>query len=134
EKIHALLIIFVFRTLQRQVGDENVVRVEAGPNLLKTEEALDEQSSANQQHERKGDLTDQQEAARTCPPMSFAAATAFFQCAGDVELRGLKRGDDAEENAGKRGDAESERQDAIINPDLLDSRCAFGQHRHQQIG
>src|SRR5205814_8448032 len=96
EKFHARLIIFVFWTLQRQVGDEDVVRIEAGPHLLKTEEALDEQSSANQQHERKGDLTDQQEAARTCPSMSFAAASAFFQCAGDVELRGLQRGDDTE--------------------------------------
>src|SRR5205823_6549225 len=109
EKFNARLIIFIFRTLQRQVGGENVVRIEAGPNLLKTEEALDEQSSANQQHERKGDLTDQQEAARTCPSMSFAAASALFQCAGDVELRGLKRRDDTEENAGKRRDAESER-------------------------
>src|ERR1700704_4033710 len=64
EKFRALLIIFVFRTLQRQVGDKDVVRIEAGPNLLKTEEALDEQSSAHQQHEREGDLTNQQEAAR----------------------------------------------------------------------
>src|SRR5204862_52200 len=103
-------------------------------NLLKAEEALDEQSSANQQHEREGDLTDQQEAARAGASMSFTAASAFFQCAGDVELRGLERGDDAEENAGKRRDAESERQNAIINPDLLEPRCAFGQHRHQQIG
>src|SRR5438045_4926426 len=39
EKFHTLLIIFVFRTLQRQVGDEDVVRIEAGPNLLKAEEA-----------------------------------------------------------------------------------------------
>src|SRR5438093_13272707 len=105
--------------------------MEAGPNLLRTEEALDEQSSANQQHERKGDLTDQQEAARTCPPMSFATASAFFQCAGDVELRGLERGDDAKENAGKGRHAESERQDAIINSDLLEPGRAFGQHRHQ---
>ena len=109
------------------MGGENVVRIEAGPNLLETEEALDEQSSANQQHQRKSHLANQQQAARTCPPMSFAAASAFFQCAGDVELRGLKRGDDAEENAGKRRDAESERQDAIINPDLFEPRCAFGQ-------
>ena len=65
--------------------------------------------------------------------MSFAAASALFQCAGDVELRGLERGDDAEKNAGKRRDAESERQDAIINPDLVESRCAFGNDRDKQI-
>src|SRR5204862_366818 len=115
EKFHAPLIIFVFRTLQRQVGDKDVVRIEARANLLETEEALDEQPSANQQHERKGDLSDQQEAARAGAAMTFAAASAFFQCAGDVELRGLKRGNDSEENAGKRRDAESEHQDAIID-------------------
>ena len=116
------------------MGGENVVRIEARPYLLETEEALDQQSSADQQHQRESDLANQQQAARARPAMSFAAASAFFQCAGDVELRGLERGDDAEENAGKRRDAESERQDAIINPDLLEPRCAFGQHRHQQTG
>src|SRR5204863_8389817 len=90
EKFHARLIIFVFRTLQRQVGGENVVRVEARPHLLQTEEALDEQSSANQQHQRESNLTNQQEAARAGAAMTFAAASAFFQCAGDVELRGLE--------------------------------------------
>jgi len=37
-------------------GDEHVVRVEARPNLLKTKEALDEQSRADQQHQRESDL------------------------------------------------------------------------------
>ena len=134
EKFHILLVLFVFRTLQREVGGKNVVRVEARPHLLQTQEALDEQPSADQQRQRESNFTNQEQAARTCPPMSFAAASAFFQCAGDVELRGLKRGDDAKENAGKRRDAESERQDAIINPDLFEPRCAFGQDRHQQIG
>src|SRR4029077_8315203 len=98
------------------------------------EETLDKQSSADEQHQREGDLTNQEQAARARAPMSFAAASAFFQCAGDVELRGLERGDDAEENAGQRRDAESERQDAIINPDLLEPRRAFGQNTHREIG
>ena len=78
EKFHELLV-FVFRAGQRQVGDEDIVRVEAGPHFLETEEALDEQSSADQQHERESDFTDQQQAARARPAMSFAAASAFFQ-------------------------------------------------------
>ncbi len=41
--------------------------------------------------------------------MSFGAASALFQCAGDVELRSLERRNDAENNSGERRDAESER-------------------------
>src|SRR5439155_2846793 len=99
-----------------------------------TAEAPDEPPSAAPPPPRESNLTHQEQAARTCPAMPFAAASAFFQCAGDVELRGLTRGDDTEEKAGKRRAAESERQAPIINPDLFDSRCAFGQHRHQHIG
>ena len=66
--------------------------------------------------------------------MAFAAASAFFQRTGDVELRGLEGGNDAEKNSGKRGDTESECQNAIIDPNVLESRRAFGQHRHQHVG
>src|SRR5437764_4384495 len=101
------LLILIFRVGQRQVGDEDVVGIKARPYFLETEEALDEQSSANQQHERESDFADQEQAARARPAMAFAAASALFQRTDDVELRGLERGDDAEENAGKRGDSES---------------------------
>src|SRR4029077_12844961 len=43
------LLILIFRVGQRQVGDEDIVGIEARPYFLETEEALDEQSSANQQ-------------------------------------------------------------------------------------
>src|ERR1700704_3460065 len=66
--------------------------------------------------------------------MSFGAAPTFLQGAGDVELRRLERRDDAKKNPGERGDAESERQDTIIDPDLAEPRCAFGNDRHKQIG
>src|SRR3954453_16230742 len=41
EKLNELLV-FVLRAGQRQVRQENVMRVEAGPDLLETEEAFDE--------------------------------------------------------------------------------------------
>src|SRR4029077_3546035 len=56
------LLILIFRVGQRQVGDEDIVGIDAGPYFLKTEEALYEQSSANQQHERESHLANQQQA------------------------------------------------------------------------
>jgi hypothetical protein len=73
------LLILIFRVGQRQVGDEDIVGIEARPYFLETEEALDEQSSADQQHQRESDFADQQQAARARPAMAFAAASAFFQ-------------------------------------------------------
>src|SRR5207248_10051965 len=70
EKFHARLIIFVFRTLQRQVGDEDIVGIESRPYSLETEEALDEQSSTDQQHERESVFADQQQTARARPAMA----------------------------------------------------------------
>src|SRR6185437_1576491 len=57
------LLILIFRVRQRQVGYEDIVGIEARPYFLETEEALDEQSSPDQQHQRERDFADQQQAA-----------------------------------------------------------------------
>ena len=109
------------------------MRIEAGPHLLETQKALDEQPGANEQHERESNLADQQQTSCTGSAMSFTATSALFQRAGDVELRSLEGRDDAEKNSGERGDAQSERQHAIIEA-MVGPRRPFGDYRHQQIG
>src|SRR5205814_5254515 len=116
--------IVIFRVGQRQSGDEDIVGIEARPYLLETDETLDKQSSANQQHQRESDFADQEQAARARSAMSFRAASALLQRARHVELRRLDRRDDTEENASERGDPESECQNAIIDPDLPEPRRA----------
>ena len=109
------------------------MRIEARANLLETQKALDEQPGANEQHERESNLANQQETSRARPAMSFAGAPALLQRAGDIQPRSLKRRDDAEKDSGKRGNAQRECQDAIINPDVFRPRRPFGDYRHQQI-
>ena len=109
------------------------MRIESRLHFLETEEALDQQSRADQQHERERHFADEQEVARVCPPMPFTAAPAFFKRAADVEFRGLQRGREPEENAGENRKTEREKRDAIIEPDLIEARPAFRQERQEHV-
>ncbi|MGH7248684.1 MAG: hypothetical protein ACREH9_11315, partial [Pseudomonadota bacterium] len=76
-----------------------MIRPKAGVSVFQLEEAREEQSGSAEEGEAKSDLNDGQGAAQSILP-ARDAAVACFQGAGEFRFRNLKRGREAEENAG----------------------------------
>jgi hypothetical protein len=77
--------------------------------------ALEQESGADHQHQRQGDLGDHQNAAKPGPARALAgAAGAFAQRAGQVDVGVPERRHQPEQDAGQGGEAEGDGQRGAV--------------------
>src|SRR6266511_1013082 len=104
------------KSLQRQES----LRVEARIDLLKPEKAFDHQPRACEQHNRERHFRNHKRAAHALAAQTDARRASFFQ--GFIHrLRGLKRGEESEEEAGQDGKKESETENNTAYAGLFDT-------------
>src|SRR5690242_6450766 len=100
-----------------------MIGIEAGIDLLQAREALDQQSSTDEQHKCQRDFRNYQQAAQTLLTRTgTAAAPALFQSIVEIEPRGLQCRCDAEDETSQTGDREGKEQHARIDFDLVKAR------------
>src|SRR4051812_35063874 len=104
-----------------------MVGIEPGRDVLKTDEAADEKSRPDQQHEREGQLGNHQQAAQAVPGCAEATVRLGAPSTGlegdvKVDIHRANGRSEAEHNSSQDGDAESEGQYAAINSDQIEAR------------
>src|SRR5919198_430913 len=107
-----------------------MTRVEAGIDCLRISQAANEQSRADQEHERQGDLCDNQQIAQR--ETTSSSNTLVFQCRNQVVLSCRPRRKQSEEQTRQDGQqqhiaegANSRPQVANILPKRFDETSAF---------
>ena len=124
-------VLAVFRASGGDLHGENVIRREAGRDGLETHVAADEEAGAGEEHEREGELGDDEEAAQavarqTQAAAGGAAAAGRFEGGIDVHSDRAPGGGDAEEEAGDDGDAEGEGENGAVDLDFLQTGDVAG--------
>src|SRR5262245_37925570 len=115
-----LLRLRVTRWRQKSLQRQESLRVETGIDLLKPEKALDHQPRACEQHNRERHFRNHKRAAHALTAQTDARRASFFQ--GFIHrLRGLKRGEESEEEAGQDGKKESETENNTAYAGLFDT-------------
>ena len=126
EELGPLLGLGVRPLRQRQVGYEQVIRLEAGRHVLQAGKALEHQAGPYEQQHGQRDLGGDERAAHPPDPGTAGrAACSFVQHLPQVELRGAQRRRQAENETGADRDREGEPENRRVQSDR--------KHRRQRI-
>ena len=109
------------RLVEARVGDrqaqrQHVGRVEAELDVHHPEEAADEQTGADEEHERERDFDHHERAAQAAASgVGGRAASAFLHRAGKIRFRGLQRRRKPEDDSGQNRQRHREGDDARVH-------------------
>ena len=100
---------------------------------LQADEAADQQPGADEQHQRKGEFGDNEQAAQTVASqvqtaIGLPAAAAGFERRVQIHLDGAPHRREAEENAGRERKAEGEGQNRAVDSDIIEAGNIAGVH------
>jgi hypothetical protein len=119
---------------ERQAGGEDAGRREAGIDRAQAREALKQQPGGGQQHQRQGNLgNDEQRLHPPRPPRRGLAARARLEHLVDVGPRGAPRRQGAEEHARRQRQANAEGHHPRIDAHLAAARQRRRQQHADQI-
>src|SRR6266403_2101473 len=133
----------VRRGSERNVIGQDAASIESGIYSPKSGEAANHQACSDEQHQRHGHLEDDENALRAMSHATRAAAT-LLQRFVHIGTQGFYRRDQAEENAGKEGNANGEEEHMRIDSDFFGAgqrcrqsredcaRAPFGQQQADQ--
>ena len=115
-------------------GGEHVVRVETGVDAQHLDEAADEQSRGDQQHQTDGGFGDDQPIVEEIAAAPAGHTTgAFAKRQRGIEARHAPRRDQSEEEAGQNGNRDGESQNGRVDGDLVEARQFLGHEPDQQV-
>ncbi len=122
------------RRRRRDVEGERLCRVESRRHLLQTDEAVDQQARAHQQHQGESDFRHHQQAAGAGRLHAGGrAAPALTERLGEVGLRDQQRRRQTEGDARQERHRGRERQHAQVELGLGHTRQGLGAERDDQI-
>ena len=123
----------VFGRGQRQPRAHHAVRVESGLDALERHGAANEQARADEQHQRDGQLTDDQARAQpVAHPAHRGAASALLEDRLHIGSRRPDRGGQPEEDGAGQRDEEREPHHDRVERGLLEARHAVGRGRDER--
>ena len=108
-----------------------MIGAKAGRDTLQAHEAANQQSRADQQHQRECQFGDHQQAAQTVARGAEAAvalriAAARFERGVEVHVDGAEGGRQSKDQACQQRDAEGKGEDAAVDSDSLEARDVSG--------
>src|SRR6266540_4965046 len=111
-----------------------MVRLETGIDFLQAQEALEQETRANQQRKRERHFSDHQQTAQPLSSMTFRSrAGAFFERFIQIRPRGLQRWRQTENEAAQQRCQHSKAQHPPIEIDFLQAREVRGAKRTEKI-
>ncbi len=125
KKFVALFGLCVGHLRERYVRNEQVVGTKTGRGILKARKTAEEKAGPCQKKHGEGNFRNDKQAANAMVRGARGrAAGAFVESLAEIEPCGAKRGDDAEEHAGKYGNQQGEEEHPTVQADGEDVRNA----------
>ena len=113
---------------------QQAVRIAAEVGALQLEEAANQQSRSDQQHQRQRELPRHQHCAQAMPrPADRSPAGRVLERFDERRLRSLSRRNYAENQAGEQGNGSAEEQHLPVHADRVQHGQPRGRHRHQHM-
>ena len=118
---------------ERQAGGKHPARGEAGIDGSQPNEAIEQQARAGDEHQREGDLRNDEQALHLLRLPRQARSRSGLDEVVDVRTRGAPCGQPSEQKAGRERHADAEGNNARIDGCLGATQQSRGQQRAKEI-
>ena len=123
-ELHDGFAVGILGAARRHMHRQHMIGGKSRRHILQPREAADQQSRADQQHQRKRQFTNHQQPAQPMPrhqqaAIGLAAASARFQGCVQIQLDGAPRRGQSEQKPGQCRDPKREQQYGAVDGDFL---------------
>src|SRR6202040_3400722 len=129
----AYILIFRIAVIWNRYAErEDILRIVTGMDALQRNEAADQQSRSDQEHERQSKLAYDENPARTVPAPVARTAGSVFQSVAQIQPQGLNRRDPSKQQRREHARAERECEHRAVDANIVQPRQTRRMELNQQ--